>query len=153
MDIFAGAGGLGEGFSAYKAHSDNPPPFRLALSAEMDGHAVSTLRTRAFFRQFALGKAPESYYDYAAGKVAAPWTSDTKLQWLAACNEALQLELGDRADDKVLHDRVEKISTAARKSGTPWILVGGPPCQAYSLVGRARNRGNADYVAEDDHRH
>lgn len=153
VDIFAGAGGLGEGFSAYKAHSNNTPPFRLALSAEMDAHAVSTLRTRAFFRQFAHGEAPDSYYDYAAGKLDAPWTSDTKAQWAAASREALQLELGKKTDDKVLHERIGKIHTAAEKSHTPWILVGGPPCQAYSLVGRARNRGNADYVAGDDHRH
>ena len=33
------------------------------------------------------------------------------------------------------------------------ILIGGPPCQAYSLVGRARNRGIKDYVASDDPRH
>jgi DNA (cytosine-5)-methyltransferase 1 len=32
-------------------------------------------------------------------------------------------------------------------------LIGGPPCQAYSLVGRSRNRGNAEYKAEEDHRH
>ena len=153
VDIFAGAGGLGEGFSAYKAHSSSAPPFRLVLSAEMDAHAVSTLRTRAFFRQFAHGKAPDSYYDYAAGKVDVPWTSDTKAQWAAACKEALQLELGEQADDKVLHEHIGKIHLAAKKSDTPWILVGGPPCQAYSLVGRSRNRGNAEYVAGDDHRH
>lgn len=29
----------------------------------------------------------------------------------------------------------------------------GPPCQAYSLVGRARNKGKEDYKAEEDHRH
>ncbi|MCZ7655505.1 MAG: DNA cytosine methyltransferase [Rhodocyclaceae bacterium] len=37
--------------------------------------------------------------------------------------------------------------------GTRSVLIGGPPCQAYSLVGRARNKGNKDYRAEDDHRH
>src|SRR5690606_2385499 len=33
-----------------------------------------------------------------------------------------------------------------------WGLIGGPPCQAYSLVGRSRNRGVSGYVPEDDHR-
>ena len=32
-------------------------------------------------------------------------------------------------------------------------MIGGPPCQAYSIVGRSRNRGVKDYKAENDHRH
>lgn len=33
------------------------------------------------------------------------------------------------------------------------IVIGGPPCQAYSLVGRARARGKVGYVPEEDERH
>ena len=33
------------------------------------------------------------------------------------------------------------------------ILIGGPPCQAYSLAGRSRNKGKEDYILENDHRH
>lgn len=35
----------------------------------------------------------------------------------------------------------------------PWILIGGPPCQAYSLAGRSRMRGVDPKAFEEDKRH
>ena len=83
VDIFAGAGGLGEGFSAFK-NEHGEQPFRVVLSAEMDAHAAKTLRTRAFFHQFPLGHAPDSYYAYVRGEALQPWTEETSGKPLAA---------------------------------------------------------------------
>ncbi|MDA3814473.1 MAG: DNA cytosine methyltransferase, partial [Candidatus Cloacimonetes bacterium] len=47
IDLFAGPGGLGEGFSAYKNNI-----FRIKLSIEMNQEAHLTLELRSFFRQF-----------------------------------------------------------------------------------------------------
>jgi len=150
VDIFAGPGGLGEGFSAYTApRNARHQPFKIAISAEMEVNAAKTLRLRAFYRQFAPGKAPTSYYDYVAGRAVAPWTDATESQWAAAGHEARQLKLGEPADDKELHARIREVAA----EGDPWVLIGGPPCQAYSLVGRARNRGVVGYKAEEDPRH
>lgn len=150
VDIFAGPGGLGEGFSAFLPRpSAQQPPFRIAISAEMETNAAKTLRLRAFFRQFAPGHAPASYYDYVAGRAMQPWTEATKAEWLAAGDEARQLTLGVPDHDMFLHERVRRVADR----GQPWVLVGGPPCQAYSLVGRSRNLGKIGYKAEDDHRH
>ena len=148
VDIFAGAGGLGEGFSAFR-NDQGEQPFKVVLSAEMDAHAAKTLRTRAFFHQFPLGQAPDSYYAYVRGEAAQPWTEETRQQWEAACSEAHQLTLGEDDDrlDQLLN---EKIGTNAT---TPWVLVGGPPCQAFSLAGRSRNVGIKDYDPAKDHRH
>lgn len=33
------------------------------------------------------------------------------------------------------------------------VLIGGPPCQAHPLMGRARTRGNVGHVPQDDERH
>lgn len=153
VDIFAGAGGLGEGFAAYPPRSPRSGGFRVVLSAEMDADAVRTLRTRAFYRQFEAGSVPESYYDYAAGQADEAWTSSTQRQWRAAQAEAMQIELGVRADDVALFKRVESIAREANERNEPWVLIGGPPCQAYSLVGRARNKGNAAYIPGLDPRH
>lgn len=150
VDVFAGPGGLGEGFSAYKTPSKSAhQPFKIAISAEMEANAARTLRLRAFFRQFEQGKAPTSYYNYVGGEATAPWTSKTEAQWKASGEEARQLKLGDPENDAILHARIKQVAS----KGAPWILIGGPPCQAYSLVGRARNRGVAGYKAEEDHRH
>ena len=64
IDIFAGPGGLGEGFSQLK---DDKLKFKIALSVEMNEHAHKTLELRAFYRQF--NKAPKEYFDYLNGTI------------------------------------------------------------------------------------
>lgn len=152
VDLFAGPGGLGEGFSSLKI--GNGPstiyPFRIALSVEKEAFAHRTLKLRAFYRLLILNGAPLSgYYDYISGKAPTPYTRDTKEYWEQAGEEALQLEIGSEIGNKTIHRIVRKISAENKD----WILIGGPPCQAYSLVGRARNMGKKDYKAENDHRH
>jgi DNA (cytosine-5)-methyltransferase 1 len=150
VDIFAGPGGLGEGFSAFVSQAkDQQSPFRISISAEMEVNAAKTLRLRAFFRKFAPGHAPASYYEYVAGRADHPWTKATEAEWRVAGEEARQLKLGVPEDDAILSARI----TSVAKLDQPWVLIGGPPCQAYSLVGRARNRGIAGYKPEDDERY
>ena len=149
VDIFAGPGGLGEGFSSYVAPGRADTAFKIRVSAEMESNAARTLRLRAFFRQFPAGEAPDSYYEYVRGHRDCPWTEATRPEWEAACAEALQLTLGVQEHDRLLEERVAAVAAG----GEPWILVGGPPCQAYSLVGRARNRGILSYQPEKDERH
>src|SRR5258707_13086727 len=62
IDLFAGPGGLGEGFSALRRGRE--PVFKIKLSIEKDHIAHKTLELRAFFRQFPKGEAPKEYYSY-----------------------------------------------------------------------------------------
>jgi len=146
VDLFAGPGGLGEGFSAHDR-------FRIIVSAEMDEHAHSTLRLRAFYRiakRHANPDVLEAYYRFCNKGSALPDTGIIAEAWNEAEREAQRLTLGDPEDNQ----RLDNIITAnSIGPTTPWVLIGGPPCQAYSLVGRARNRGKTDYVPEEDHRH
>lgn len=147
VDLFAGPGGLGEGFSSVE-----DDPFRIIVSAEMNSSARSTLRLRAFYRLLKRegGNALDSYYRFCNGQSDLPYDDTNLNAWAESGEEARQLELGKPADNEELDKR---ISAHALGPDAPWVLIGGPPCQAYSLVGRARNRGKVEYRAEDDHRH
>ncbi len=149
VDIFAGPGGLAEGFSNVR-REDGSPAFRLALSIEKEAAAHSTLQLRAFLRQFE-GAFPDCYYDFInEGGEEPDWASLFPDQWAAATQEAWQLELGKEDPEFRLNARIDAIREEANEKT---ILIGGPPCQAYSLVGRARNQGKAGYIASKDKRH
>lgn len=151
IDLFAGPGGLGEGFSARKTPTADAR-FRVVLSIEKDARAHSTLLLRSFLRFFGPD-VPATYYQ-AVCDTDRPWDSRLRELFNAhpnaaslAQNEAWQAELG-----KVNHKEVStRISDAIGNSGL-WVLLGGPPCQAYSLAGRSRNKGKSDYVAHQDER-
>lgn len=148
VDIFAGPGGLAEGFSRVR-HHDGSPAFHIALSIEKDRTAHATLRLRSFLRQFE--ELPAEYYEFLNQMGPEPdWAILYPDQWRRACDEAWCLELGKEDPAIRLDDRLDRI----REEGSDRvILIGGPPCQAYSLVGRARNAGMSGYVASEDHRH
>jgi DNA (cytosine-5)-methyltransferase 1 len=150
LDLFAGPGGLAEGTSAFVA-PNGKKPFDITLSVEKENSAWRTLRLRAFTRQFKNGLPPE-YYEYIAGKLGNSPEEELFKKYPAqaeqANKEALQFTLGDDCNldlDALIKERLNNSKN--------WVLIGGPPCQAYSLVGRARNKGISEYKAEDDHRH
>lgn len=118
----------------------------------MEASAHQTLLLRSFYRILKRqgGKAIDSYYQFCSGKSEQPWNSQTAEAWEEAEKEARRITLGTVEGNRELNTILEESGIGSSK---PWILIGGPPCQAYSLVGRSRNRGKTDYCAEDDHRH
>jgi DNA (cytosine-5)-methyltransferase 1 len=149
IDLFAGPGGLGEGFSAYRT-GDGNCPFRVALSIEKDVYAHTTLQLRSFVRQFNDGPPPD-YYEALAGTDVPLKQRLDKLygrhreQAVAAASEAWHAELG-KENRATVRERIG----LALGNAEHWALIGGPPCQAYSLAGRSRNKGKADYVPHED---
>ena len=149
IDIFAGPGGLGEGFSAFE--SSNSPAFKIKLSIEMDETAHKTLELRAFYRQFSSGAAPAEYYQYLRGETnmdKSTLFSKHPKESEAAKKEAWMATLGE--EDRVL---VKKCIKEALNGAANWVLIGGPPCQAYSLAGRSRMRKTNPWKYARDHRH
>lgn len=154
IDLFAGPGGLGEGFSTFST-PEGKYPFKIAASVEKEASAHKTLTLRAFYRQFLGHDVPMEYYEYLGGngKInAEQFFSDKFPEELAAAKrETLggPKALGTRDHDEIFAAIKEQIAGHEGKK----IVIGGPPCQAYSLVGRARNKGIKGYVAEADQRH
>ena len=152
IDLFAGPGGLGEGFSSILS-SASQRAFKIKLSIEMNEHAHRTLELRAFVREFSKGKAPAEYYDYLAGKLTREALfAKYPAEAANAAKEAWCAELGGRsAPEDVLDRRIKESLGKTAK----WVLIGGPPCQAYSLVGRSRvigdGTGRDKYDADPRH--
>lgn len=150
IDLFAGPGGLAEGFASF-ARLDGIKPFRIAVSVEKDPAAHSTLLLRSFFRQFELDEVPEHYYQYLRGELSRDQLFECfPKQADSARKEAWHFELGTDQQRTLELDAAIRERVGHRDD---WVLIGGPPCQAYSLAGRARNRGVDGYLAEADGRH
>jgi len=149
IDLFAGPGGLGEGFSSVR-DINGDRCFRIALSIEKDLYAHRTLELRALFRAFG-DSVPEDYYRYLKGKISREELFERHLKEAEiAANQAWLAELGNTRFPADVVD--EKIRKALGKENL-WVLIGGPPCQAYSIVGRSRMRNTDPERFEMDPRH
>jgi DNA (cytosine-5)-methyltransferase 1 len=135
IDIFAGPGGLSEGFSRFGGFTGASTSFESRLAIEMDPVAVQTLRLRSFYRAFADDTAPEEFYQFIRGQRSIGSLALFP-EWRAALTHVWQATLGE-VDEETLHNRVAE----ALRGNRHWLLLGGPPCQAYSLMGRARMTG------------
>lgn len=150
VDLFSGPGGLGEGFSRLR-NASGRPVFQIDLSVEKDTIAHQTLRLRSFLRKFG-NDLPAEYVSFLnRGGVDEPnWEALYPAQWQAAVDETLNLTLGADGTAAIIAERVSKIR---RARGDRVILIGGPPCQAYSLAGRGRKPGDLGYVPHVENRH
>ncbi len=149
IDLFAGPGGLGEGFSSV-TDNDGKRVFDIKLSIEKDFFAHQTLELRSFLRQFPINEFPEEYYKMVQENEAKKRENlklelfkKYKTEYEIAKDEAWKCELGKDSPEHVDY-RIRKALNKERN----WALIGGPPCQAYSLVGRSRNKG----ISEEDKR-
>ena len=135
IDIFSGGGGLSEGFSQ--------AGFDIINHIEQDKNAVETLRTRVmFFLLKELGLIKE-YYNYLYGLIhrkdlILKYNLDNQISDNVICQEI---------SETTIDDIIQRVKLSVKKRGIKNIdvLMGGPPCQAYSLVGRARDRYKMEY--------
>jgi DNA (cytosine-5)-methyltransferase 1 len=133
IDVFAGPGGLSEGFSSLKIGEKRI--FSVKLSIEKDLHAHRTLELRSFLRQF--DSPPQEYYQYLKKNIDRRALFETFPE--AASRAQTEAWLAELGSDKTTADMVDiRIKAALGAEKDNWVLIGGPPCQAYSHAGRSK---------------
>lgn len=151
IDIFAGPGGLGEGFSAFR-NKNGINPFKIVLSIEKEKYAHQTLTLRSFFRQFAIEEVPEEYYEFIRGDSISTFDElieKYRSEGNNAKREAWNAKLG-YDENSADPDEVDRRIREALSGAKDWVLIGGPPCQAYSVVGRSRRQEKVLDAAKDE---
>ena len=148
IDLFAGPGGLSEGFSSIKT-KDGVPQFDPVLSIEKENYAFQTLRLRTFLRSF-KGKVPEDYYRFLRKEIEINELFGLHpLESKSSIKKCWNRELGEKG---FLLEEIRNYLNGCLGQNEPVVLIGGPPCQAYSVIGRSRNAGNVNYDPEKDER-
>lgn len=124
IDLFAGAGGLSEGFRRNK--------FNIVAHVEMDKDASYTLKTREAF--YYCKKNKLDYYNmYLNGNI----TRDELYSKIP--QKTLEKVINQEISKDTIHDIFEKIDKNLKGKHVTGI-IGGPPCQAYSIAGRSRKK-------------
>ncbi|MES2275443.1 MAG: DNA (cytosine-5-)-methyltransferase [Bacteroidota bacterium] len=127
IDLFAGAGGLSEGFIR--------AGFEPVAHVEMDEAACYSLKTRAVYHFLKNNDQSAIYESYLKGEITR------RELYNSVPRELLGTVINSPIGEKENNNIFEKIDNALNGNGVD-LIVGGPPCQAYSLVGRARSENN-----------
>lgn len=131
IDLFAGAGGLSEGFIS---QGDYVP----VAHVEMNRYASETLKTRACYYYLDENNMLDIYHDYLTGQI-------NRDQLYASVPDGLldtiiNKEISSSNINEIFGTIDEIVNTHAL--GEIDLIIGGPPCQAYSLMGRAVDAKN-----------
>ncbi|WP_026995843.1 DNA cytosine methyltransferase [Flectobacillus major] len=129
IDLFAGAGGLSEGFISEE--------FSPIAHVEKDAHACKTILTRVGYHHLKENKRLEEYFSYLKGEI-------TYSDFIQKIPEEL---IRSVINKEISEESFEEITTQINVDKVD-VIIGGPPCQAYSVVGRARVREEDKRVAD-----
>lgn len=126
IDLFSGAGGLSEGF--FKNN------YNFISHIEMNHHAVSTLETRSLYHFLEKNNDLKTYHAYIKGEISRNQLFRDNSEFK---NNIISEEITVENENSIIN-RVKKIMDSENIKKVNGI-IGGPPCQAYSTVGRGRD--------------
>ncbi|EGO7922082.1 DNA cytosine methyltransferase, partial [Enterococcus faecalis] len=124
IDLFSGAGGLTEGF--------RKDSFNLLAHVEMDKSASKTLKVRDAYHYLKSTGNLTKYRSYIEGKISYDEFLTEIPEKIA--RKVMNIEISEETLPKIFK-QIDSHPDSNRVHG----IIGGPPCQAYSTIGRARN--------------
>jgi len=127
IDLFAGAGGLSEGFISQG--------FNPISHVEIDEAACKTLTTRAAYHYLKNNSNINTYHQYLKGEIDRAALYEQIPYEIK--NSIINQGIGEQNNKSIFNQIDSKLHSLEIKNVD--LIVGGPPCQAYSLVGRARS--------------
>jgi len=132
IDIFAGAGGLSEGFIKNG--------YLPVAHVEMKKEACLTLKTRTCYYYLKERGRVKDYNRYLKNEISRGelYAMVPEVLLNTVINETM-----DKSGMPALYERIDGLMRKQNIDSID-VLVGGPPCQAYSLVGRARSENNME---------
>ena len=132
IDLFAGAGGLSEGFTRMG--------FTPIAHVEMNKDACDTLRTRAVFHWLRENGKENIYYNYLKSE-----NRDKDFFWKenGVPQHVVDSVINKEISKETLSEIFELIDSILGDKNVD-VVIGGPPCQAYSVAGRARKNMDGD---------
>ena len=126
IDLFAGAGGLSEGFIR--------AGYTPLAHIEMDKYACDTLKTRAAFHWLKEQNKLEIYKEYLKNKQEK---EDGSKLWEQVPKSVIDTVIQSEIGEKTITNLFKEVDSLIDNKKVD-IIIGGPPCQAYSVIGRAR---------------
>jgi DNA (cytosine-5)-methyltransferase 1 len=124
IDLFAGAGGLSEGFIREGFHP--------VAHVEMNKEACETLKTRLSFHNLSQNKNLKIYFSYLKNEITR------EELWKNIPVEIIDSVINDEISGKTMENIFRQIDEKLDAKKVD-LIIGGPPCQAYSVVGRSRD--------------
>lgn len=125
IDLFAGAGGLSEGFIN--------AGFNPIAHVEIEKSACETLETRLVYHKLKDERRLGHYHDYLRQDISRDKFISTYGN-PELSGTVMNIGIG-KNNNKTIFNTIDKIAGNNEID----LIVGGPPCQAYSLVGRSRD--------------
>lgn len=133
IDLFAGAGGFSEGFER--------AGFEPIAHIEVDPAACFTLKTRLAYHYLTKNDKIFTYIQYLSGTINREQLYSHVPSHIL--QSVINLSISDK-NNPIIFQLIDELKGDNKID----VIVGGPPCQAYSLVGRARDKNGM----KGDHR-